>query len=163
MSEVVRVGTPFRLTSENIGPKAREVALLLRTHFKDNPIPSLELAEQAHLTKGQLSSVIKYMRRCSHVDLETYIAYFPISSKKGYFYPQKWEDFAPYFYTQVSWANSILKTCAPVEEKMRKEGVDVGKYIKEAQAVRMDEFGEYNYLLDDIEEINKDTSWFLDN
>ena len=163
MGEVTRLGTPFRLTSLNIGTKAREVALILRTHFKDNPISSIKLAEQTSLTRGQLSRVVKYMRRCSLSDLETFIAYYPISSKKGYYYPQSWEDFAPCYFTMVSWASSILKTCAPMEEKMRKENIDIAEHIKEAQANKMDEFNEYNYLLDDIEEINKDTSWFLDN
>jgi hypothetical protein len=145
-----------RLTSDNISSKANDVVSILRNYSRKTPCARDELAEQAGLTVGQVSTVIKYMRRCCEKDLEKYIPYYPISSKHGYFFASKWEDFAPCYATLEMWMTSIARKIKPMRDKMIKAGVDWHKYIPDATKE------DYENWLENIPEQNKDTSWFLD-
>lgn len=146
----------YVLDSITIRPKANEVVSILRNYSKDNPCPSAKIAEETGLTKGQVSKTIKYMRRCSEQNLDRYIAFYPISSKKGYFFPHSWDDFIECYITLQSWANSLDRTIKPMRKKMEKEGINWKSYIDEEHH----EF-EGTYF-DELDEINKDTAWYLD-
>ena len=147
----------FRLTSDNIAQKANEIVSILRTHSPADPCSCPVLMEGTGLTKGQVSTVIKYMRRCAEKDLEKYIPYYPISSKRGYYLPTKWDDFARCYATLEMWIASLTRTIRPMRTKMIKEGVDWRKYI-----ILSENPEEYSSWLEDIPEQNKETSWFLD-
>lgn len=129
------------------------VASLLLGHSKKNPYPRSLLAEDANLTVGQLSRVIKYMRRKSEDNPDVFLKYYPLSSKKGYFLAVDYNDFAKPFATLYQWYRSVRRTIEPLRKKMDSLGIDWKKYLncdgKKAEN-------------DDIEEINGDTSWFLD-
>jgi hypothetical protein len=145
-----------RLTTANIKDFANKMVSILRG--AEAPVSKAQLSEDLGLTIGQLSTVIKYMRRCSLEDLERYIAYYPISSRKGYSLPKNFRDFLPCYYTLYCWSESLKKTIEPMKIKMDKEGIDVLDY---ALSVKDDyEFHE-NYLRD-LDEMNKTTSWFLE-
>lgn len=146
----------IRLTTANIKDFSNKVVTILKN--SDSPIPKVKLSDEIGLTTGQLSTVIKYMRRCSLEDLEHYIAYYPISSKRGYTLPRSFRDFLPCYYTLYCWAESIKKTIKPMEIKMSQEGIDVMEYAQSAK----DNFDFQENYLRDIEEINKTTSWFLE-
>ena len=145
-----------RLTTANIKDFSNKVVGILRNATA--PVPKAKLAEDLELSVGQLSTIIKYMRRCSLEDLEHYIAYYPISSKRGYSLPRNFRDFLPCYYTLYCWSESIKKTIRPMEIKMSQEGIDVMEYAQTAKDNY--EFQE-NYLRD-LDEINKTTSWFLE-
>lgn len=146
-----------RLTSTNIKEYANRFIYMLRS--EDGPLAKDEAAEQLNLTAGQMSALVKYMRRCSLADMERYIRYYPISSKKGYTLPKAWEDFLPCFSTLYQWAGSILKTIEPMREKMEKEGINIAEYLKNAGADDLEDTD--NYL--EGMRIDKDTSWFYEN
>lgn len=138
--------------------KANAIISVLRTCDREHPIPRVKLAEAVDLTTGQLSSVIKYMRRCSETDLERYIAYYPISTKKGYFLPGDWHDFMAYYCTFFCWYTSIQRTIEPVRQKMIKEGIDYNALLR-SNGIPADQYENY---LDTIDEQNKDTVWFFE-
>jgi hypothetical protein len=156
----------FTRDSKYFNEKARMVVMYLRDYSKDNPCNSKALAEFVGISESNLHGIIKYMRRCSEEDLEKFISFYPISSKKGYFLPRNWDDFAPYFCTMYSWYNSVKRTIEPAKEKMQKEGIDYKSLLKSKKFEGFDSFEDYeNYLmhLDDDPIIDKDTAWFLDN
>ena len=150
-----RTKTPFTLTPSNIASKANEIVFVLRTHSKDEPCPADVLCEATQLTKGQLSTVIKYMRRCSCENLDKFIPFYPVSSKKGYFLPSNSQDFIECYITLEAWVHSLEKTITPMRLKMVKDGVDWTQYKNDNE----DYSGNY---LNEILETNKDTSWFMD-
>ena len=152
---MARARTPYTLTSTNISQKANEVVLILRKYNKANPCPMAVLQEETGLTKGQISTVIKYMRRCSSDNLDRFIPYYPISSKKGYFLPSCSQDFIDCYITLALWTCSLVKTIAPMEAKMARDGIDWHDYLPEERQY------DINYL-DEIPEVNKDTAWFMD-
>ena len=144
-----------QLTSKNIGGYARDFVLLMRD-YGDAPVPKKDVCEKLDLTVGQVSSLVKYMRRCAEKDLERFIPYYPISSKQGYKLPHTYRDFLPCFTTLYLWCISLARTIEPMKEKMEREGINVGEYIRETQCDFQD-----NYI-EDLLEMNADTSWFLD-
>ena len=157
MKVVMKVSkTFFSLNSDNIGGKANEIVTVLRNYSRDNPCPRAKLAEETSLTTGQVSTVVKYMRRCSEKDLDKFIPYYPISSKKGYFLPSNWEDFAPCYATLEMWIASMTRTIRPMRDKMIAAGVNWRQLIPEGDGE------DYYNWLEDVPEQNKDTSWFLD-
>jgi hypothetical protein len=160
MSGSIEVKKMFRLDNPDImKQKANDVVSLLKHYTSADPCPADKLAEDSGLTKGQLARVIKYMRRCSESDLERYIAYYPISSKKGYFLPKQWDDFAPCFATLNAWVMSLQRTIEPMKQKMELAGVDWRKYMTAKYCGEYSD--ELDNWLDSIPEQNKDTSWFL--
>lgn len=153
---MARAKTPYTLTSKNIGKKANQVVSILRRYDKENPCPANVLQEESGLTKGQVSTVIKYMRRCSSDNLDRYIPYYPISSKKGYFLPSCSQDFVDCYITLALWTCSLVKTIAPMKAKMARDGIDWRDYLPKEREY------DINYL-DEIPETNKDTAWFMDH
>lgn len=147
------------LTSNDIAEAANRCVTVLRHFNKEQPCPSLSLQESLGLTKGQLSRLIKYMRRSCESDLQRFIAYYPISSKKGYFLPSKWEDFAPCFVTLAKWVSSLHRTIEPMRKKMEEAGID----YEEITGINDEYRDSINEFYDSIDEMNKDTSWFLDD
>ena len=145
----------IQLTNKNIGEYARKFIYLMRDS-NGEPVSKKVVCENLELTVGQVSSLVKYMRRCAENDLERFIPYYPISSKKGYTLPHSYMDFLPCFTTLFLWANSLARTIDPMKRKMRKEGIDIEEYIKETKR----ELPE-NYL-EDLVEMNADTSWFIE-
>ena len=145
-----------KITSKNIGEAARDCAYIIRKHSKEDPCPREALAEEVNLTTGQLSTVIKYMRRCSENNLEKYIRFYPISSTRGYFFPKSFEDFAPYYATLAQWASSIVRTIKPTEKAMISVGINWEDYLPKNNPKEVT-----NYL-EDIPEINKHTAWFYE-
>ena len=148
--------TPFRLTEEIKNKKANDIVAILRQYSKDNPCPTEVLMDELQLSKGQISTVIKHMRRSSCNNLDRYINYYPISSKRGYFLPSDSSDFVDCYITLALWICSLAKTIKPMEEQMIKKGINWREYIPQ------DREDDINYL-DEIPEMNKDTSWFMDN
>lgn len=144
-----------RLNTANIKEYANKIVTILKDSEK--PVTKAKLAEEIGLTEGQLSQVIKYMRRCAEMDLERFIPYYPISSKKGYSLPHEYKDFLPCFYTLYMWSKSLERTIEPMKQKMQKEGIDILEY-----ANSKDNFEFCDNFLHDLEEINKHTSWFLE-
>lgn len=151
--------TTYVLDSKTMPKKANEVVSVLKDHSGKNPCLGAVLAGKVGLTKPQLARVIKYMRNCSLADLDNFIAYYPISTKKGYFLPERWSDFAPCYVTLEAWISSLSKSIAPMRKKMTQEGID---WKEEVEAKRQEK-KDYDNWLDDIPEMNKDTSWFLDD
>lgn len=151
-----RSKTVYVITSENIGEIAARVAKTIKGHTKDDPIPRPELADQTALTVGQLATIIKYMRRCALDDLEKFIRWYPISCKKGYFFAEEWRDFLPCYATLIQWVTSLNTSITPMRIKMEKEGIDWRDYIQQKSDKE-----HVNYL-DDLPEINGDTSWFYE-
>lgn len=135
--------------------RANAIARILKDYDIDNPCSRTELCEMTNLSPGQLSSAIKYMRRCSEEDIEKFIRFYPISSKKGYFFPHKWSDFSAYYVTMLRWSRSLERTIKPCLEKMMKEGVNFDEIMNE-----QDDSAD-NYLHDPS--IDKDSAWFFDN
>lgn len=146
----------YVLDSITIRPKANEIVSILRNHNSAAPCSTAELIDKTGLTKGQVAKTIKYMRRCSEEDLFKFIPYYPISSKKGYYFPAKWDDFVDCYITLQSWANSLDRTIKPMRKIMDATGVDWRSRIDEEKH----EF-EGTYF-DDLDEINKDTAWYLE-
>lgn len=146
----------FIIDSDNIKVKANEIVTVLRNYSRDKPRPRAELAKATKLTIGQVSRVIKYMRRCSEKDINRFIPYYPISSKRGYFLPARWEDFAPCYATLEMWIASMTRTIRPMRDKMIESGINWRKYIPDKEGE------DYASWLEEIPEQNKDTSWFLD-
>jgi len=146
----------IRLTTDNIKRYSNKVVDILKT--STGPVSKAQLCEDLGLSIGQLSTIIKYMRRCSLEDLERYIPYYPISCKRGYTLPRNYRDFLPCYYTLYNWSESLKKTIKPMELKMIQEGIDICAY---AESVRDDHSFQENYL-SDLDEINKTTSWFLE-
>lgn len=143
----------MRLTSDFMPDVANKVAALLRNSTKDNPYPSEQLAEDSGLTTGQLHTIIKYMRRCSEEDLEKFIRWYPLSCKRGYYLAESWNDLLPCFVTLYQWSESLKRTIEPMRIKMDQEGIDWRSSL-------------FTDLPEDdgtIEEMNKDTAWFLDD
>ena len=151
----------YELTSENIGRAANECARIISLYSADEPCPRVKLSEETQLTSGQISTVIKYMRRCSEKDLERYIRFYPISCKRGYFFAKSFTEFAPCFVTLTKWHESLKRTIEPMRTKMEKEGIDWRAWIPEK-----DEETFLNYLQNEgasgIDEMNKHTSWFME-
>lgn len=144
----------YVLTDRTIRDCANEICKILQDYTKEKPCPATVLMEETGLTRGQLSTVIKYMRRCSEKDLEKYIRYYPISSKKGYFFSKKSEDFASYFLTLNAWSESVKRTIAPALIKLTRDGVNLEKYMpRDNEPVDID-----SYLID-MPEMGK-KSWF---
>lgn len=141
----------FSLTKKNLPEKANEVFMILKDKEWHN---RTVLAESVGLSEGQLSTVIKYMRRSSETDLEKYIAYYPISSAHGYKFCTNWEEFAPFYLTMKARAESILRTITPVMKKIHQEQIDLTNYMQD----RMDA-DEYNRYLESLPDMGKD-SWF---
>lgn len=144
-----------RLNSENIKQFSNRFCRILLDATE--PVPKQQISDELGLTIGQMSAVVKYMRRCAESNLERYIKYYPISSKQGYKLPRSWEDFLPCFATLYCWANSIMRTIEPMREKMEKEGIDIAEYMKEN--------GKISDLTDNYLEgmvIDKDTAWFFE-
>ena len=152
----MRNKTPYVLTSKTIGKAANECAMLIKEYSKENPISTDALVENTNFTKGQISTIIKYMRRCSENDLERYIKWYPISSKKGYYFPKSFEEFAPCYATLEKWCASLHRTIEPMRRKMQQEGINWKDYLPEEDSEIVD-----NYL-DEIEEMTKDRAWFYD-
>lgn len=146
----------YVLNSSNYGQAARTLSHIIMKHDRDNPCPREKLEEDTGYTKGQISSIIKYMRRCSEKDLELYIRWYPISSKKGYFFPKVWNDFAPCYATLEKWLASLKRTIEPMREKMLREGIDWRDYLPK------DEDEDIENYLADIPEMGK-SSWFYEN
>lgn len=144
--------SPFRLSEKNMPQKANEIALILKDKEWHN---RTKLAETVGLTEGQLSVVIKFMRRSSETDLGRYIAFYPISSLRGYKFCKNWEEFAPYYITMRSRAESIMRTIKPVEEKMNIEKINWLEYLPE----EMDPI-QYSEYLESLPAMGKD-SWFM--
>ena len=149
---------PFRLTSNNIGKAANQCAYLIKEHSKENPITTDSLMESTGFTKGQISTIIKYMRRSSEQDISRYIRWYPVSSKRGYFFAKNFEEFGPCYATLEKWAASLHRTIQPMREQMQREGIDWRQYLPKAE----DNEIVSNYL-EDVEETNKDTAWFLED
>lgn len=145
---------PYRLDSKSIGPAANGVSRIIMRYSKENPCNKNVIIEETGFTLGQVNSIIKYMRRCSEENLERYIKYYPISSKKGYFFPKTFEEFAPCYITLMKWAHSLLRTIEPMRKKMEEAGIDWQSQIPEPE--------EFSNYLDEIEEIDKDNSWFME-
>lgn len=152
-----RAKTIYTITSKNIGNAAAKVAMTIKGHTKDMPITRTDLVNETKFTSGQLSTIIKYMRRCALNDLERYIKWYPISCKKGYYFAEEWEDFLPCYSTLIQWVTSLNTSIAPMKQKMEKEGIDWRDYIKQ----NSNNESLINYL-DEIPEINGDTSWFYE-
>ena len=152
----MRNKTIFVLTSGTIGKAANECALIIKQHSKENPVSTAELVEKTQYTEGQISTIIKYMRRCSEKDLSRYIKWYPISSKKGYFFPKTFDEFAPCYATLEKWCASLHRTIAPMREKMEQEGINWKNYLPDEEQDIME-----NYL-DEMEEMTKDKAWFYD-
>lgn len=148
-----------KITSLNINEYANLTFHALKS-ATPNAVPRKKLADDLGLTPGQLSTVIKYMRRRSEENLDRYIPYYPISSKKGYRLPTSYSDFLPYYSTMYLWAKSILRTIDPAREKMERCGIDISAYFREEHNEEFD--GELHNYLDDIKEMNGDTSWFFE-
>ena len=148
--------TPYRLCGKKLVQKANDVVTVLRRYAKDNPCPTEVLMDELNLSKGQVSRVIKYMRRCSSENLDKYIPFYPISSKKGYFLPHDAKDFIECYITLALWTCSLVKTIQPMEAQMIKKGIDWHDYLPQ------DREDDINYL-DEIPEMNKDTSWFMND
>lgn len=144
-----------RLNSNNIKDYANKFVYILRD--ETSPIPKEKASEELGLTLGQMSALVKYMRRCSLSDMR-YIRYYPISSKKGYTLPREWKDFLPCFATLYQWAGSILKTIEPMREKMESEGINITQYMMLMGADDLEAAD--NYL--EGMKIDKDTSWFYE-
>lgn len=149
---------PFRLTSDTIGKAANQCALIIREGSKEKPVSTNELIEVTGFTKGQISTIIKYMRRSSEQNISKYIRFYPVSSKKGYFFAKNFEEFGPCYATLEKWAASLHRTIQPMREKMQQEGIDWRQFLPKEEDMQI----VHNYL-DDVAETNKDTSWFLDN
>ena len=147
----------YVLNSGNIGKATNTTAQILRNYSKDNPCPKQLLAESTGYTVGQVSTIIKYMRRCSEENLEKYIRFYPVSSKRGYFFAESFEDFAPCYATLEKWLASLKRTIEPMRRKMEMEGIDWKAYLPAGEGENIE-----NYL-ENVEETNKDTSWFLDD
>lgn len=150
-----RAKTTYVLNSITIRPKANEIVSVLRNYTKAHPCPMATIKEKTGLTDGQVHKVIKYMRRCSEKNFDKFIPYYPISTKKGYYLPAKWSDFVDCYITLQSWANSLNRTVQPMRIKMEKEGIDWIERVKETHEFE----GSY---LDELDEINKNTAWYLE-
>ena len=144
-----------QLTNKNLNDYARQFSMLLQ-EYGGSPIAKKTVCEKLGLTTGQVSTLVKYMRRCSEEDLERYIYYYPISSKQGYKLPRNTREFLPCFTTLYLWSKSLERTIEPMKRKMLRDGIDIDAYIKEVKRDIPD-----NYL-EDLVEMNADTSWFLD-
>lgn len=142
------------LTNKNVNEYARKFIYLMLNN--DGPVPKKTICEELGLTVGQVSSLVKYMRRCAEKDLEKFIPYYPISSKQGYKLPHGYNDFLPCFTTLFLWCNSLARTIEPMRRKMLEQGINVDEYIKETKLDFQD-----NYL-DELIEMNADTSWFIE-
>lgn len=145
----------MRLTSDEMPNVANTVAALLKNSTKDTPYPRDLLAKNAGLSVGQLSTVIKYMRRCSEENLEKFIKWYPLSCKRGYYLAESWSDLLPCFITLFQWSESLKRTIEPMRIKMDKEGIDWRSLLFTDMPWNEDD--------DTVEEINKDTAWFLDD
>ena len=146
-----------RLNSQNIKDYANKFVHMLRE--EKDPLPKAKAAEDLGLTIGQMSALVKYMRRCSLSNIETYIRFYPISSKRGYTLPRTWDDFLPCFSTLYQWALSIMKTIDPMRQKMMSEGIDIAEYMFENGQDDLDDAD--NYL--EGMKIDKNTSWFYES
>ena len=145
----------MRLTSDEMPNVANTVAALLKNSTKDTPYSRDLLAKNAGLSVGQLSTVIKYMRRCSEENLEKFIKWYPLSCKRGYYLAESWSDLLPCFITLFQWSESLKRTIEPMRIKMDKEGIDWRSLLFTDMPWDEDD--------DTVEEINKDTAWFLDD
>lgn len=146
----------FVLTQDNIASKANDIYKVLINTSRSSPISSGELAEKVGLKESQLHTVIKYMRRSSEKDFEEYIQYYPISTKKGYFFPKTAEDFVPYYITMRAWYLSLQRTVDPARKMILEAGIDLSTYETEKTN------DVHNYL-DDIPEMDKHSSWFMES
>lgn len=131
-----------RLNSVNIKEYANKIARIM--HHSDKPVPKDELVKELDLTTGQVSTIIKYMRRCSEEDFIKYIRWYPISSKRGYSFMEKAEDFLPCYMTLYEWSESILRTIDPMRKYLESHGVDIASELIE----RRREYSADNYLID---------------
>lgn len=149
----------FTLTDENIGKKANEIATILRSFSKESPCSKQVLVEMTSLTTGQVSRVIKYMRRCSEQDFSRFIRFYPVSSKKGYFLPKSWGDFLDCYISLSSWCESLTRTIQPMKQQLELEGYDWEVIERLKANCKKDDIDNY---LESIPEMNKDSSWFAD-
>lgn len=147
-----------KLDSISIRDYANKFVRILRC--ADGPISRDDATMLLDLSSGQVSTLVKYMRRCALQDLERYIPYYPISSKQGYTLPHNYKDFLPCFATLYLWSHSLITTIEPMREKMEKEGIDIAAYIHDKLVSNSKESD--NYLVE-IPEMNADSSWFFDN
>lgn len=149
----------FRLTDSNIKEKANQIVLILQDYSKKSPCNKKILVEETSLTTGQISRVIKYMRRCSEKDFSRFIKYYPISSKKGYFLPKSWDDFLDCYISLSSWCESLTRTIQPMKNQLEIAGYDQITIEKIKEAYKNNDIDNY---LEDIPEMNKNSSWFTE-
>ena len=117
-----------RLNSDNIKDYANKVVAILKN--AEEPISKPALSERLGLTPGQVSSVIKYIRRCAEDDFYKYIPYYPISSKRGYSFMRKPNDFLPCYLTLYEWSESVQRTIGPMGRYLEDNGVNIAAELE---------------------------------
>lgn len=134
-----------------ISEMAKRVCLVLKNDAsRDNPMSGAALADNLGLTRGQLSSVIKYMRRCSLLSFDKFIGWYPVSSKNGYYFAESVEDMIPCFRALYWWSESIAKTILPLKKAIIETGFDIADVIRRDENEE-DDFSNYINNYDDIE------------
>lgn len=138
-----------RLNSDTIRDYANKVVKILR--MSDAPVSKQSLCEQLGLTTGQVSSVMKYMRRCAEQDFYRFIPFYPISSKSGYSFMKKPNDFLPCFLTLEEWSGSVRRTIAPMRRYLEENGVNI-----EAELEFRRNDPDYGNYLNDVPDMAED-------
>lgn len=111
-----------KLSEEQLKQRVNVIYKVLRQN--DKPVSAIKLSEETNLTKGQLSSAIRYMRQQSLTDYDHFIKYYFISGRKGYSLPKSIDDYAICYASLKRWAYSIMNTIRPLERKLIEAGFD---------------------------------------
>ena len=111
-----------RLTEEVLQQRANLIYMSLKN--SEGEVSSDQLVKETGLTKGQISSAVRYMRHQSLNDYQRFIKYYFISGRKGYKLPQSIDDYALCYASLRGWANSILNTIRPMERILIEAGFD---------------------------------------
>lgn len=111
-----------RITEELLQARVNAIYKILR--HSDRPVSADELSELTNLTRGQISSAIRYMRQQSILDYNKFIKYYILSGRKGYKLPASDDDYAVCYASLKRWACSIMKTIEPLEKKLIEAGYD---------------------------------------
>ena len=150
-----------KIAGNPIAQVANIAARELRKYDKDNRLPGDEWAKMLHLTRGQLSTVIAYMRECSIADYDKFINWYPLSSKKGYWFGTSIEEVIPCFRALYWWSTTLNKRISPLKEQIQKAGYDIHDVIfhidpdeeHKYEDNYIDHFGEYSdYRIPDMAE-----------
>lgn len=111
-----------KLSEEQLKQRVNAIYKVLSQN--ECPVSADQLSEETNLTKGQLSSAIRYMRQQSLTNYDHFIKYYFISGRKGYSLPRSIDDYAVCYASLKKWACSIMNTIRPLERKLIEAGFD---------------------------------------